>query len=135
MCRTTPSVSALTSIGSGLTNRSRCFIRSRGTSRTSRLFSVRFSTTTTPLFIEGSLPGGTAVYHGGSISQAIRQQASATLDHDYTGFYLQDKWRASTNLTLNAGVRWEFETWPSGVLNTQWKNVDPRVGLAYSLGT
>src|ERR1035437_8418666 len=99
------------------------------------IFFERFSTTTTPLFTEGSLPGGTAVYHGGAISQAIRQQASATLDHDYTGFYLQDKWRASTNLTLNAGVRWEFETWPSGVLNTQWKNVDPRVGLAYSLGT
>ena len=99
------------------------------------IFFERFSTTTTPLFTEGSLPGGTAVYHGGAISQAIRQQASATLDHDYTGFYLQDKWRASTNLTLNAGVRWEFETWPSGVLNSQWKNVDPRVGLAYSLGT
>ncbi|MGD0790609.1 MAG: carboxypeptidase regulatory-like domain-containing protein [Terriglobales bacterium] len=99
------------------------------------IFFERFSTTTNPLFTEGSLPGGTAVYQGGAIPQAIRNQASATLDHTYTGFYLQDKWRASTNLTLNAGVRWEFETWPSGVLNTQWKNVDPRVGLAYSLGT
>jgi hypothetical protein len=36
---------------------------------------------------------------------------------------------------LNGGVRWEFETWPTGVLNTQWKNIDPRVGMAYSLGT
>ncbi len=99
------------------------------------IFFERFSTTTTPLFTEGSLTGGTAVYHGGPISQAIRDQASDTLDHTYTGFYVQDKWRAATNLTLNAGVRWEFETWPSGVLNTQWKNVDPRVGLAYGLGT
>ena len=86
-------------------------------------------------FNETSLAGGTAVYQGGAISQAIRQQASATLDHTYTGFYLQDKWRASSNLTVNFGARWEFEKWPSGVLNTQWKNVDPRVGLAYSLGT
>jgi hypothetical protein len=99
------------------------------------IFFERFDTTTNPLFNEGSLPGGTAVYQGGAISQAIRQQASATLDHTYTGFYLQDKWRASQNLTVNFGARWEFETWPSRVLNTQWKNVDPRVGLAYSLGT
>jgi hypothetical protein len=99
------------------------------------VFFERFSTTTNPPFTEGSLPGGTAVYHGGPISQAVRQQASATLDHTYDGLYIQDKWRASRKLTLNGGVRWEFETWPSGVLNTQWNNVDPRVGLAYDLGT
>jgi hypothetical protein len=99
------------------------------------IFFQRFSTTTTPLFDETSLAGGLAVYQSGPISQAIRNQSSATLDHDYTGFYVQDKWHASPKLTLNAGVRWEFENWPSGVLNTQWKNVDPRVGLAYSFGT
>jgi hypothetical protein len=99
------------------------------------IFFQRFSTTTTPLFDETSLAGGPAVYQGGAISQAIRNQSSATLDHTYTGFYLQDKWRASQNLTVNFGARWEFETWPSGVLNTNWKDVDPRVGLAYSLGT
>jgi len=99
------------------------------------IFFQRFSTTTNPPFGETSLTGGTAIYHGGPISQAVRQQSSATLDHTYDGFYLEDKWRASRQLTLNAGVRWEFETWPSGVLNTQWKNVDPRIGLAYDLGT
>src|SRR6266481_177451 len=99
------------------------------------IFFQRFNTTTTPLFDETSLAGGPAVYQGGAISQAIRNQSSATLDHTYTGFYLQDKWRASHNLTVNFGARWEFETWPSGVLNTQWKNVDPRLGLAYSFGT
>jgi hypothetical protein len=99
------------------------------------IFFERFDRTTTPLFNETSLAGGPAVYQGGAISQAIRNQASATLDHDYTGFYLQDKWRASQNLTVNFGARWEFEKWPSGVLNTNWKDVDPRVGLAYSFGT
>jgi hypothetical protein len=99
------------------------------------IFFERFDKTTASPFNETSLAGGPAVYQGGAISQAIRQQASATLDHTYTGFYLQDKWRASQNLTVNFGARWEFETWPSGVLNTQWKNVDPRLGLAYSLGT
>ena len=99
------------------------------------IFFERFSTSTTPLFAETSLPGGPAVYQGGPISQPIRNQAAATLDHDYTGFYVEDKWRVSQKLTVNGGVRWEFEHWPSHVLNTQWKNVDPRFGLAYSLGT
>jgi hypothetical protein len=99
------------------------------------IFFQRFSTTTTPLFGETSLAGGPGVYQGGPISQAIRNQSAATLDHTYTGFYIQDKWRASQNLTVNFGARWEFETWPSGVLNTNWKDVDPRLGLAYSFGT
>jgi len=99
------------------------------------IFFERFDKTTTPLFNDTSVAGGLAVYQGGAISQAIRNQAAATLDHDYTGFYLQDKWRASQNLTVNFGARWEFENWPSGVLNTNWKDVDPRLGLAYSLGT
>jgi Carboxypeptidase regulatory-like domain/TonB dependent receptor len=99
------------------------------------IFFERFDKTTTPLFNEGILPGAPALYQGGAIPQAIRNQAAATLDHDYTGFYLQDKWRTSQNLTVNFGARWEFEKWPSGVLNTNWKDVDPRLGLAYSLGT
>src|ERR1700690_2531523 len=47
------------------------------------IFFERFSTTTNPLFTEGSLAGGTAVYQGGAIPQAIRNQASDTLDHTY----------------------------------------------------
>src|SRR4029077_241336 len=41
---------------------------------------------------------------------------------------------ATSRLTLNGGLRWEWETWPTNVLNTQWKNVDPRVGLAHNIG-
>jgi hypothetical protein len=99
------------------------------------IFFQRFSTTTTPLFTEPSLAGGTAIYQGGAISQSVRSQSSATLDHTYNGLFIQDKWRATQRLTLNGGVRWEFETWPSKVLNTQLKNVDPRIGLAYNIGT
>ena len=99
------------------------------------IFFERFDAATNPPFDETSLPGGTAIYQGGAIPQNIRQQASATLDHTYNGLYVEDKWRATPRLTLNGGLRWEFETWPSGVLNTQWKNFDPRVGMAYSLGT
>src|SRR6202040_2303077 len=91
--------------------------------------------TTTPPFNDTAVTGGTAVYQGGAISQAVRKQASATLDHTYNGLFIQDKWRATSRLTLNGGIRWEWETWPSGVLNSQWKNFDPRLGMAYNVGT
>jgi carboxypeptidase family protein len=76
-----------------------------------------------------------AAFQGTSIPAPIRNQAEGTLDHTYDGLFIQDKWRATNRLTLNGGLRWEWETWPSNVLNTQWKNFDPRVGLAYNLGT
>jgi hypothetical protein len=98
------------------------------------LFMERFDPTTTPnAFEEKSF--NPAVFQGSAISQAVRNQATGSLDHTYNGVYLQDKWRATSKLTLNGGIRWEWETWPSGVLNTQWKNFDPRLGLAYNLGT
>ncbi len=99
------------------------------------IFFQRFDAATNPPFTEGTLLGGTAVYRGGPISQAVRNQSSATMDHTYNGVYIQDKWRVNQKLTLNGGLRWEFETWPSNALNTQWDNIDPRVGLAYNVGT
>jgi len=86
-----------------------------------------------PNFNEPSL--NTSVYSGGRISSTIRNAAQGQMNHTYNGLYIQDKWRATSRLTLNGGIRWEWETWPSNVLNTQWKNVDPRLGVAYNLGT
>jgi len=86
-----------------------------------------------PNFDEKSLD--TAVYSGTRFSPNIRNGALGRLNHTYDGLYIQDKWRATNRLTLNGGFRWEWETWPSNVLNTQWKNIDPRLGLAYNLGT
>lgn len=98
------------------------------------IFMERFDATTTPQpFEEQSF--NPAVFQGSAISKAIRDQATGSLDHTYNGVYVQDKWRATNKLTLNGGIRWEWETWPSGVLNTQWKNFDPRLGLAYNVGT
>ncbi len=99
------------------------------------IFFERFNGSTNPPFSEPSVSGGTAIYQGGAIPQSIRNAASSTLDHTYNGLFIQDKWRATDRLTLNGGLRWEFETWPSNVLNSQLKNFDPRLGLAYNIGT
>jgi outer membrane receptor protein involved in Fe transport len=86
-----------------------------------------------PNFNEQSL--NTSVYSGRSFSSTIRNTAEGQMNHTYNGLYIQDKWRATNRLTLNGGLRWEWETWPSNVLNTHWKNIDPRIGIAYNVGT
>jgi hypothetical protein len=86
-----------------------------------------------PTFTEPTF--NTSVFLGTRYTAAIHNQAQGSLDHSYDGLYIQDKWRATNRLTVNGGIRWEWETWPSNVLNTQWKNFDPRVGLAYNVGT
>lgn len=83
-------------------------------------------------FAEPSL--NTAVYQGRRISQAVRDQSTGQINHTYAGLYVQDKWRATDKLTMNIGLRWQGETFPSQVLNNQFKNFDPRFGFAYSLG-
>lgn len=77
----------------------------------------------------------TSVFLGSSFTPAIHNQAQGNLHHTYDGLFIEDKWRATSHLTLNGGVRWEWETWPSNVLDTQWKDFDPRVGMAYSIGS
>jgi hypothetical protein len=85
-----------------------------------------------PDFLEPTLDP--AVYQGGHIASNIRNQAKGTLDHTYNGLFIQDKWRATDNLTLNYGLRWESETWPSRAINNVTKNFDPRIGFSYGLG-
>jgi len=75
-----------------------------------------------------------AVFQLTHYPDTVRNTAQGTLDHTYSGLFAQDNWRATDRLTVNFGVRTDWETWPSGVLNTAWA-VDPRLGIAYSLGT
>ena len=97
-------------------------------------FLIAFERFKAPNFTEPTLANFAQIYAGGAIPSAIRDQARGTLNHTYNGLYIQDKWRATTKLTINYGFRWDFETWPAKALNSRYKNFDPRVGIAYLLG-
>ena len=46
------------------------------------------------------------------------------------GMYVQDEWKVNPRLTLNGGVRYDLQ-WLKAI-NTDTKNVSPRIGFAYS---
>jgi Carboxypeptidase regulatory-like domain len=107
-----------------------CFISNLDDHTPVVLFFERFQA---PNFSEPTINGGISVYQGKGYPQNVRNQAQGTLDHTYSGVYVQDNWRATQSLTVNVGVRSDWETWPTGVLNTAY-GVDPRLGIAYSPG-
>jgi outer membrane receptor for ferrienterochelin and colicin len=63
-------------------------------------------------------------------SQAVN--FSETLDHAYYGFFAQDQWRVTPKLTINYGVRYDFESGLYKQINERHNGIQPRVGLAYS---
>ena len=54
------------------------------------------------------------------------------LNHSYTGFFMQDQWKLHPKLTLNYGLRWDFESGLEQVVNHDYRGFQPRVGFAYS---
>jgi hypothetical protein len=57
---------------------------------------------------------------------------SVNLNHGYYGFFVQDQWKATPKLTVNYGVRYDFESGLSNQMDVSHKGFQPRVGLAYS---
>jgi outer membrane receptor protein involved in Fe transport len=56
------------------------------------------------------------------------------LNHGYYGFFAQDQWRVTSKLTLNYGLRWDFESGLGNFSNSDYTAFAPRVGFAYSPG-
>lgn len=55
-----------------------------------------------------------------------------TLNHGYWGFFAQDQWRLTPKLTVNYGLRWDFESGLSSTANPDYRAFQPRIGFAYS---
>jgi hypothetical protein len=88
---------------------------------------------TRPLPFAGSL-------YAGSAAPAFINATSLNFWHRLVNFYAQDQWKVSPNLSITAGLRYDFDIFPSaadvrviGKLNpTNYGNVQPRLGLAYA---
>jgi hypothetical protein len=76
----------------------------------------------------------TSVFQGQRISSSVRNQAEGQIGHNYGGLYAQHTWRPTNSLNLNYGLRYQFETFPSNVLDGPNKEFDPRAGFAYNIG-
>lgn len=54
------------------------------------------------------------------------------IDHGYWGPFIQDQWRLTPKLTLNYGLRWDYESGLASYVNKDFREWQPRVGLAWS---
>ena len=55
-------------------------------------------------------------------------------DHGSYGFFAQDFWRATAQLTVTYGLRYDFETYPSRyILESDRDNFQPRIGAAFAI--
>jgi len=64
--------------------------------------------------------------------QSLFPHYSKEIDHGYWAGFVQDQWRITRKLTINYGLRWEYESGLSNYVNQDYKGWQPRVGLAYS---
>jgi len=86
-----------------------------------------------------TLPFQSGLYAGPAASE-FNNGTDLNFLHKLAGFYAQDQWKARPNLTLTLGLRYDLDFFPSaadvrvnGKMHpTNYGNVQPRVGLAYS---
>ncbi len=64
--------------------------------------------------------------------QSLFNNYSKVIDHGYWGLFFQDQWRITPKLTLNYGLRWDFESGLGDFVKPDYNEWQPRVGLAYS---
>jgi outer membrane receptor protein involved in Fe transport len=69
---------------------------------------------------------------GNAFDPSLKDSYQYKLNHGYYGFFAQDQWRVTPKLTLNYGLRYDFETGLSKQIDNYWGAVQPRVGIAYS---
>jgi len=63
----------------------------------------------------------------------IASLTTTSVNHDSYGFFGQDEWKATPELTLTLGLRYDFENYPDlFVPRKDMNNFQPRVGLAYA---
>jgi hypothetical protein len=86
-----------------------------------------------------TLPFATGLFAGPAAS-AFNDSVNLNFLHTLSSFYGQDQWKPLPNLTLTFGLRYDIDFFPSAadvrlngkMIPTNYGNVQPRAGLAYS---
>jgi outer membrane receptor protein involved in Fe transport len=93
----------------------------------------------TPVVFWWGLANGTAtraavpVPFTQAVPSDIASLTTTRVNHNSYGFFGQDEWKATSQLTLTLGLRYDFETYPKlFVPRNDLNNFQPRVGLAYA---
>jgi hypothetical protein len=81
---------------------------------------------------EGSLPPVIPTTFDTPFLPSVREDFTVHLDHSYYGFFAQDQWKVTPKLTVNYGLRWDFEGGLTKQVKHDLNNFAPRLGLAYS---
>jgi len=63
---------------------------------------------------------------------SLQKDFDVSLNHSEFGFFAQDQFRLTSKITLNYGLRWDFETGLGFYVNPDYRSVSPRVGIAYA---
>ncbi len=86
-----------------------------------------------------TLPFQSGLY-AGPAAAAFTGSTDLKFLHQLLGFYMQDQWKLRANLTLNLGLRYDLDFFPSaadvrvnGRMNpNNYANLQPRIGIAYA---
>ncbi len=84
-----------------------------------------------PVVTAGNNPLDTTTW-ANAYQPSMFSHYSKEIDHGYWAGFIQDQWRITRKLTLNYGLRWEYETGLSNYVRPDYNGWQPRIGIAWS---
>jgi len=78
--------------------------------------------------VQGSLPPCLSTTWASAYSPAVAND----YDHSYQGLFVADQWNIASRLTVNYGLRWDYEGGLEKVIHPDYRNIAPRIGVAWT---
>jgi outer membrane receptor protein involved in Fe transport len=85
-----------------------------------------------PLVVSGSGTALNTSTWANAFPPQLFNTFSKEIDHGYWGFFAQDQWRINPKLTVNLGLRWDYESGLAEFVKPDYGDWQPRVGIAWS---